>query len=365
MNMHIPLVDLKAQHDSMRKELDETLKRVIDNSSFIMGEEVKKFESSFASYCGTKHCIGASNGSTALYAVLKVLGLKEGDEVIMPVNTFIATAFSATLMGGKPVFVDVNESDLQINTKLIEKAITPKTKVIIPVHLYGGVCDMDEIKRIADKHKLIILEDCAQAHGATYKGKKVPVYGLGCFSFFPAKVLGCLGDGGAIVCDNDEMAQKFRKFVNHGRIDKYLHDSEGFNFRLDALQSAVLEAKMKYLPGWVSKRRSLARIYSKELSKLGRQMNSIDVESCYYMYIIRTSNRDDLQKYLKEKGIETGIHYPVPLHVQPALTYLGYKDGDFPVAEKAAKDILSIPLYPEMTEEQQKLIISAINSFSN
>ena len=272
MNMHIPLVDLKSQHDSMRKELDGAINRVIDNSSFIMGEEVKKFESSFANYCGAKHCVGASNGSTALYAVLKAIGLKEGDEVIMPVNTFIATAFSATLMSGKPVFVDVNESDLQINTKLIEKAITPKTKVIIPVHLYGGVCDMDEIKRIADKHKLIILEDCAQAHGATYKGKKVPIYGLGCFSFFPAKVLGCWGDGGAIVCDNDEMAQKFRKFVNHGRIDKYLHDSEGFNFRLDSLQSAVLEAKMKHLPGWVTKRRSLASIYSKKLTKLGRQM---------------------------------------------------------------------------------------------
>ncbi len=362
--MHIPLVDLKAQHDSMRKELDEALNRVINNSSFIMGEEVKKFETSFANYCGAKHCIGASNGSTALYAVLKVLGLKEGDEVIMPVNTFIATAFSATLMGGKPVFVDVNESDLLINTKLLEKAITPRTKVIIPVHLYGGVCDMDEIKRIADKHKIIILEDCAQAHGATYKGKKVPVYGLGCFSFFPAKVLGCLGDGGGIVCDDDIMAQKFRKFVNHGRIDKYLHDSEGFNFRLDALQSAVLEAKMKHLVGWVNKRRSLASIYSKEIPKFGRQINSKDVDSCYYMYIIRTTKREELQKYLKEKGIETGIHYPVPLHVQPALTYLGYKSGDFPVAEKAAKDILSIPLYPEMTKEQQHLIISTINSFS-
>lgn len=363
--MVINLVDLKAQHDSIKSELDEAIQRVISNSSFIMGEEVKTFEENFAAFCEKKHCIGASNGSTALYAVLKSLGIKGGDEVIMPANTFIATAFAVTLCSGKPVFVDVNEGDALINVDLIEKKITSKTKAIIPVHLYGAVCDMDRIIQIAKKYNLIVLEDCAQAHGARYKGKKVPVYGLGCFSFFPAKVLGAFGDAGAIVADDDALAEKFRKFVNHGRKDKYLHDIEGFNFRLDALQAAVLNVKLRHLDKWIEERKSLAKVYDEELSSHVKALSySKDVESSYYMYVIAHKKRDALQKSLKEKEIETGIHYPIPLHLQPALSYLGHKKGDFPVAEKLAEEILSIPLFPELNGEQQNIIINAIKDFA-
>ena len=362
--MHIPLVDLKAQHDYMKKELEESLKRVIDNSSFIMGEEVKNFERDFAKYCDSPYCVGASNGSTALYTVLKAMGLKQGDEVIMPVNTFVATAFSVTLLGGKPVFVDVNQDDYLINTKLIEKSITSQTKVIIPVHLYGSACNMDEISKIAKKHNLLILEDCAQAHGTKYKGNKVPVTQVGCFSFFPAKVLGCFGDAGGIVSRDEILTKTCAKIVNHGRVDKYVHDIEGFNFRLSSLQAAILSSKLKHLASWVEKRRTLAERYSLNLKGVvGLPYNSKDSESCFYMYVIRLKNRDNLQKYLKEKGIDTGIHYPVPLHLQPVFKNLGYQEGDFPIAEKQAKEILSIPMYPELTFEQQDYIIKEIKNF--
>ena len=361
----INLNNLKAQHDSIKKELDEAISRVISNSSFIMGEEVKSFEENFARYCEKSVCIGTSSGSTALFAVLKCLGIKEGDEVIMPVNTFIATAFAVTLTGAKPVFVDVNKNDALINTELIESKITERTKAIIPVHLYGNVCDMDKIKEIAEKNNLFILEDCAQAHGAEQKGKKVPICGAGCFSFFPAKILGGLGDGGAIVFEDKTLAEKCRKFVNHGRENKYLHDSEGFNFRLDGLQAAILNVKLKYLKNWISKRKEISVKYSNNLTEPTlNQVNHKSINPSYYMYVLLSERRDELKNYLKENGIETVVHYPIPLHLQPALSYLGYKEGDFPIAEELSKEILSIPLYPELTEEEVNKVIKEIKSFN-
>ncbi len=362
----IPLVDLKAQHDSIKSEMDEAINRVISNSSFIMGEEVKNFENNFAEFCGAKHCIGASNGSTALFTVLKCLGIKEGDEIIMPVNTFVATAFAVTLCGGKPVFVDVSDDDFLIDVKKIEEKITKKTKIIIPVHLYGSVCDMDPIMAIAKKHNLVVVEDCAQCHGSKYKGKTVPVCGIGCFSFFPAKIIGAIGDAGAIVTDDDVLAEKFRKFVNHGRKEKYSHDMEGFNFRIDALQCAVLGVKLRHLNEWIKKRKTLANVYDENLKGVtGKQENRSYSDSAYYMYVINTSKRDELLNFLKDNGIETGIHYPIPLHLQPAFSYLEHKKGDFPVAEKLADEILSIPLFPELKETDQKKIVDLINGFSS
>ena len=366
INMHIPLVDLKAQHDSMKSEIDSAIERVINNSSFIMGEEVKNFENKFADFCGAKHCIGASNGSTAIFATLKVLGIKPGDEVIVPVNTFAATAFAVTLCHAKPVFVDVNETDFLINIDLIEKNITPRTKAIIPVHFYGAVCDMDKIKEIADKHKIHIVEDCAQSTGSKYKGKTVPVCGIGTFSFFPAKILGSMGDAGAIVSDDDKFAETARKFVNQGRKDKYFHDIEGFNFRLSSLQAAILSEKLKHLHNWINKRKEIAEDYSKRLNNIsGKQINQVNSDSAYYMYVIIHSKRDKLKDYLKENGVETGVHYPIALHLQPAFAYLGYKKGDFPVAESISEKILSIPIFPELAEDGKNKIISLINNFKD
>ena len=362
-NMKIPLVDLKAQYYSIKEEIDRAIASVINKSQFIGGDELKNFEQNFASYCERKFGIGSSSGSTALLAVLKCLGIKQDDEVIIPVNTFIATAFAVTLCGAKPVFIDVNESDFLINSDLIEGKITEKTKAIIPVHLYGNVCDMDKIIEIAKKHNLHIIEDCAQAHGSTYKGKKVPVKDIGCFSFFPIKNLGAYGDAGCIVSNNEEFAKKLRRFVNHGRLEKYLHVEEGFNFRLDNLQAAILNVKLKYLDSWIEKKREIAKIYDSELKNFKKQVIKEDVGHSYHLYVIRCNDRDKLKKYLDESSIETGIHYPIPLHLQPAFHYLGYKNGDFPVAEKLSKNVLSIPIYAELKEGEQRKVIDIIKSY--
>ncbi len=364
--MKIPLIDLRAQHDSIKEEIDRAIVSVIEKSQFIGGDELKEFEKNFSYFCEKKYCIGASSGSTALFAALKCLGIKEGDEVILPVYTFIATAFSVTLCGAKPVFVDVNENDFLINTDLIKKNITKKTKAIIPVHLYGNVCDMNKIIEISKKHNLAIIEDCAQAHGSMYSDKKVPIAEIGCFSFFPAKNLGAMGDAGAIVCDNEKFANKCKMFINHGRKDKYLHETEGFNYRLDNIQAAILNTKLKHLDNWIKKKRELAKVYDKKLNgEVKTPFVNSDIYHSYHMYVIRTKKRDDLQRYLLENGIETGVHYPIPLHLQPAFSYLGHKEGDFSVAERLSKEVLSIPLFPELKKEDQEKITSSIKAFFN
>ena len=359
--MKIPLFDLKAQYDSIKEEINRAITNVVDKAQFIGGDELENFEKNFAVYCQKKHCIGASSGSTALLTVLKCFGVQQGDEVILPVNTFIATAFAVTLCGAKPVFVDVNEDNNLINTDLIENKITEKTKAIIPVHLYGNVCKMDDIIEIAKKYNLHVIEDCAQAHGSEYKGKKVPVTDIGCFSFFPVKNLGAFGDAGCIVCNEDEFAKKCRMFVNRGRTEKYFHTVDGFNFRLDNLQAAILDVKLKYLNSWIEKKREIAKNYDK--LNLSKQIVRGDVKHSYHLYVLRDKNRDELKKYLEENEIETGIHYPVPLHLQPVFSYLGHKEGDFPAAEKSSKEILSIPLYAELKKNEQDKIINTILDF--
>jgi dTDP-4-amino-4,6-dideoxygalactose transaminase len=363
--MKIPLVDLKAQYLSMKQEIDSAIQGIIDNTSFIMGKPVKEFEQHLAEFCGCKHAIGVSSGSSALFLALKAYGIKDGDEVITVPNSFIATAEAIVQCGARPVFVDVDDRTMLMDASKIEKAITKKTKALIPVHLYGQVCDMDAIISIAKKHNLIIIEDAAQAIDAEFSGKKIPVHETAIFSFFPAKNLGCYGDGGAVVTNNDEVARLVSKLRDHGRVSKYDSDMIGYGERIDALQAAILTAKLKHLKSWSEKRRQHAYRYN-ELFKgsgIGTPFEDKRCRHVYYMYEISVKQRDELMKYLDENGISTGIHYPIPLHLQGALSYLGYKKGDFPTAEKQANEILSIPMYPELTEEQIIFVADKIKSF--
>jgi dTDP-4-amino-4,6-dideoxygalactose transaminase len=360
----IPLNNLNKQYLSIKDEIDSKIKEIIDSGKFINGPKLKEFEKNFAKYCGKKFCVGTSNGSTALFSVLKCLGIKEGDEVIVPVNSFIATASAVKFCGAIPKFVDVNEEGLIDVGKITEK-ITNKTKAIIPVHLYGNVCDMDEILKIGKDHNLRIIEDCAQAHGSEYKGKKVPIGEIGCFSFFPAKNLGAFGDGGAVVTSNESLAEDLSMFVNHGRKEKYLHEREGFNFRLSDLQAGILNVKLKYLDEGIKKKELIAEKYMKELKtfiKIPRKNES--VRHSNHLFVVKTNKRDELKKFLEEKEIQTGVHYPIPLHMQPVFSYLNHKLSDFPMAERLSNEILSIPIYAELEERDQDKIIQEIQTFS-
>jgi len=364
--MKIPLVDLKTQYLSIKEEIDKTIQKILDDTSFIMGQPVKKFEENLAKFCECKYSIGVSSGSSALFLALKAYGIKEGDEVITVPNSFIATAEAIVQCGAKPVFVDVEEKTMLMDPKKLEEKITNKTKAIIPVHLYGQICDMDPIIEIAKIHNLIILEDAAQAIDAEYKGKKLPIHETAILSFFPAKNLGCYGDGGAVITKNKEIAEKISKLRDHGRIDKYNSDIIGYGERLDALQAAILDVKLKHLKAWTEKRRDNAYKYNKLLKNTKTIQTPIEEKHSkhvYYMYEIRTKKRDQLMEFLGKKEISTGIHYPILLHLQPVLKYLGYKKGDFPIAEKAAQEILSIPIYPELTEEQISYVTDFINEF--
>lgn len=364
--MKIPLVDLKAQYLSIKEEINTAIQQILDNTSFIMGSPVKQFEENLAKFCGCKYVVGVSSGSSALFLALKAYDIKEGDEVITVPNSFIATAEAIIQCGAKLVFVDIEEKTMLIDPKKIEEKITSKTKAIIPVHLYGQICDMDSIIKIAKKHNLIIIEDAAQAIGAEYKGKKLPISDTATLSFFPAKNLGCYGDGGAVITNDKEIAEKVSKLRDHGRINKYESDMIGYGERLDALQAAILDVKLKHLKEWTKKRRENAHKYNdllKEINNIKTPLEEKDSKHVYYLYEIRTNKRDELMGSLKEKDIAAGIHYPIPLHLQPALKFLGYKQGDFPVTEKAAKEILSLPIYPELTNEQINFIVEKIKSF--
>lgn len=365
--MNILLVDLKAQYNSIKKEINRAIFDVIKKTDFILGEEVKKFEEEFARFCNVKYAIAVGNGTDALYLTLRALGIGRGDEVITQPNTFIATAEAITLNGARPVFVDVERDTLSINPKLIEKAITKNTKAIIPVHLYGLPAPMVPIKNIAKKYSLKVIEDACQAHGAEYRGKKVGGLGdAGCFSFFPAKNLGAYGDGGMVVTNNKKLAEKVEILRNHGRFTKYEHKIEGINSRLDELQAAILRVKLKYLDKWNKLRQRNARIYNnlfKDIREVIIPKIPKGAKSVYYVYLIRVKNRDELQKKLKQKGISTGIYYPISLHLQPAYKYLGYKKGDFPETEKAAEEILALPMYPELLMTHQKKIVREIKIF--
>jgi len=362
--MQIPLVDLKAQYLSIKKEIDEAIQRVLNRCNFIMGEEVKKFEEEFASFCNAKYAIGVSSGTDALFLALKAINIRPTDEIITVPNTFIATTEAITLAGGKIKFVDINEENYNIDTNKIELAITKKTKAILPVHLYGQTADMDPIMDIAKKYNLKVIEDAAQAHGAEYKNNRTGTLGdIAIFSFYPGKNLGAYGDAGAVVTNDQDIALKIALLRNHGRIKKYDHEYEGYNCRLDTIQAAVLRVKLKYIDSWNEARINHASLYGKLLQNKNiiLPVKQKDCKHVYHIFAVRVANRDKLLNKLKNEDIEAGIHYPIPLHLQPAYRYLGYKKRDFPNTEKYVKEIISLPMFPELNKEKIKKIVDSIN----
>lgn len=366
--MNIPFVSLKKMHGEIRSELDEKFASVLDKSNYIMGDELEAFEKSFADYCGTKHAIGVGNGLDALYLILRAFGIGDGDEVIVPSNTYIATALAVSYTGATPVFVEPDIRTFNIDPALIEEKITEKTKAIIAVHLYGRTADMDCINEIAKKHGLKVVEDSAQAHGATYKGKKAGSLGdASGFSFYPGKNLGALGDGGAVTTNDDELAEKISMLRNYGSKIKYRHELMGNNSRLDEMQAAFLNVKLPHLDKWNNFRNAVVTRYLNEIKNpLITLPLPCDEEhfNIWHIFAVMTQHRDSLEKYLTDKGIGTNKHYPTAIHLQGAYKHLGFKEGDFPLAEKIAASELSLPLYYGMTDEEVGYIINAINSWS-
>ena len=364
--MRIPFVSFLPMERELNDELRSAFDRVFTRSWYIEGEEDKAFEDAFADYCGSKYCVGVGNGLDALMLSLKALGIGDGDEVIVPSNTYIATALAVTYVGAKPVFVEPDIRTFNINPALIEAAITEATKAIIPVHLYGQACDMDPIMEIARKYGLKVVEDCAQAHGATYKGKKVGTFGDAAgFSFYPGKNLGALGDAGAVVTSDKEMADKIRALGNYGSDYKYHHIYKGYNSRLDELQAAFLKAKLSHLERMNEERRRIARMYTEGItnSKVIVPYVSADCVPVWHIYGIRCAERDMLEKHLNEKGIGTNKHYPIPMHLQECYKDLNILEGELPIAEEISSTELSIPMYYGMTDEEIRFVIDTINEF--
>ncbi|GAB4497378.1 MAG: DegT/DnrJ/EryC1/StrS family aminotransferase [Anaerolineales bacterium] len=364
----ISLVDLTAQYHSIKKEIDAAVIATLESGHFILGPQVVKFEESVASYLGVNHAVGLASGTDALVIALRALNIGEDDEVIIPAYTFFATAGTVMSVGAKPVIVDVDPQSYQIDVSKIEAAITSKTKAIIPVHLYGHPAEMNPVLEIARKHDLKVIEDNAQGFGAEYLGKKTGSFGdIGCLSFFPTKNLGAYGDGGAVVTNDPALAERMRMLRTHGWKKKYYSEEVGYNSRLDALQAVILQAKFPHLDAWNQKRRELSQRYNKHLAPLGivTPMECDWAKHVYHLYIIRVEKRDELQTFLRQKGVASEVYYPLPPHLAEPCRKFGYKEGDFPNAEKAAKETLALPLYPELTLEQQDEVISAVKEFVN
>jgi len=366
--MKVPFVDLKAQYDSIKDKIGNAIAEVINNTAFVGGAFVKQFEDNFAEFCGVKNCIGVGNGTDALFISLKALGIGNGDEVITAANSFIATSEAITMAGAKVVFADINPKTYNMDVDNIESKISARTKAIIPVHLYGQPVDLDSVFQLAKKHDLRIIEDAAQAHGAIYKGRKIGSLGdIACFSFYPGKNLGAYGDAGAIVTNDETLAARVRMFANHGRMDKYNHKIEGVNSRLDGLQAAILNVKLKHLPEWSERRRSNAHYYNELLvgADVVTPTEMDDVKAVYHLYVVRINKdkRQALQDHLKSNGIATGIHYPIALPNLKAYAYLHHNENDFPNASKASYEILSLPMYPELQESQIEYIAEKIMDF--
>ncbi|MBQ8165690.1 MAG: DegT/DnrJ/EryC1/StrS family aminotransferase [Lachnospiraceae bacterium] len=361
----IAYLGLEKIHSQIRYELEYAIKKVIDNSWYIMGEELDLFEQEYADYCGTKYCLGVGNGLDALHILLKAYNIGQGDEVIVPANTFIATALAVSYVGAIPVLVDACEDTYNINPKHIENAITDKTKAIMAVHLYGRLADMVAVNEIAKKHNLIVIEDAAQAHGATRDGKKAGSYGHAAgFSFYPGKNLGALGDAGALVTDDEIVYRKVKALRNYGSEEKYHHAYKGINSRLDEMQAAILRVKLKYLDRWTEERQRIADFYLNNIKNDRIKLpTTSSKDNVWHIFPVFCSERDELQKYLTSSGIMTQIHYPIPVHLQEAYADLGYKEGDFPVAERLAKSELSLPLWVGMTDDDLSKIIDVINRF--
>lgn len=361
--MSIPLLDLKAQYLTIKPEIDAAVLNVLDSAKFILGPEMKALEAEIAAYCGVKEAVAVGNGTDALVLVLKGLGVGPGDEVITSPFTFFASAETIAQVGATPVFVDVDPVTLNMDLNKLEDKVTPRTKAIIPVHIFGQMVDMDRVMEIAARHDLKVIEDSAQAIGAEYRGKKAASVGhAGTFSFFPTKNLGAYGDAGMIVTDDEHLAAHLRMLRFHGCKTKYYHDEIGFNSRMDEMQAAILRVKFKYIDQWNEARRAKAKVYDELLANLPMTIPGVDSNGTpvYHLYVLRTEKRDQIMEALKNAGIASAIYYPVPLHLQRAFRDLGYKEGDFPVAEKACQDAVAIPCYPELTEEQQKEIANVI-----
>ena len=368
--MGVPLLDLKAQYRTIRGEIEKEIAEVFESQYFILGPKVAELESQIAKYSQAKHAVGVSSGTDALIIALMSEGIGAGDEVVTTPFTFFATAGSVHRVGAKPVFVDIEPNSFNIDPTRIEAAITDKTKAILPVHLFGQMADMDPILDIANAHKLPVIEDAAQAIGAEDKGRRAGSLGAyGCFSFFPSKNLGGAGDGGIVTTQEDEREQTLIKMRVHGGVQMYHHEFVGGNFRIDALQAAVVKVKLKYLDSWTEGRQKNAKIYDRLLTDAGVPEKGVVLppvigsRHIFNQYTLRAPDRDGLVAHLKEKGVGCSVYYPVPMHMQECFRYLGYKEGDFPESEKAAKEVISLPIYPELTQEQLEEVVSAVAEF--
>lgn len=365
--MKVPFLDLKAQLQEIRSGIEERFLKIIDNTAFVCGKEVQEFEQSFSGLHGTRYAVGLSSGTDGNHLALLCCEIGKGDEVIVPVNTFIATAEAISYTGATPVFVDVDEKTFNIDVDKIGEKITSCTKAINPVHLFGQPADLKPIKEIAEKYNLFVIEDAAQAHLAEYHNEKVGGFGdIASWSFYPGKNLGSWGEAGAITTNNEKTYIKAKKMRDHGSERKYYHDLVGYNYRMSEFQAAVLNVKIKYIVNWTEMRRANAKKYNKLLDEIEQVITPAELESVrhvYHLYVVRVKNRDKLQVFLKENGIGTGLHYPIPLHLTQAYSHLGYKKGDFPVAEKLANEILSLPMYPELAEGQIEYVCEKIKTF--
>jgi dTDP-4-amino-4,6-dideoxygalactose transaminase len=364
--MKVNFVDLKAQYQSIKPEIDSAIQDVISNTAFILGKAVADFEEQFAKYCGVKYSLGINSGTSALIMALQAVGIGKGDEVVTTPNTFIATAEAISCAGATPVFVDMEEKSYNMDPGKLEKAITKKTKAVVPVHLYGQPADMDPILDIAKKKGVVVIEDACQAHGAEYKGKRTGSLGkMGCFSFYPGKNLGAYGEGGGVTTDDEEMVRKIKALRDHGSPKKFYHEFIGNNCRLEGIQGAVLAVKLKHLDKWNDGRRKNAELYKKHLRgtevKLPQEMPY--AKHVYHVFCVQVKDREKLIEFLSKKEIFTNIHYPIPIHLQKAYSFLGYKKGDFPVVESSMDEILSLPMFAELTEEQIKYTADCIREF--
>ncbi len=362
----VPYLDLAAQMRPIRKEIDAAIARTLDNCSFCLGPDVVQFEKDFAKFCGAEHCVAFNTGTSALHIAMLLHNIGPGDEVITTPCTFVATSWAISYCGAKPVYVDVDDATFNLDPKKIEAAITPRTKAVMPVHLYGHPFDIDPILAICKKHNLPLIEDTAQAHGAKYRGKTVGTFGACAgFSFYPGKNLGAYGEGGGLVTNNAAFAARARSLREHGSTQRYYHDEVGYNYRMEGIQGAVLGIKLKHLTDWTNARRRVAHRYHELLEGTPLQLpvEASWAESAYHLYVVRHPKRDELKKHLEASKIGCALHYPLSLHMQKCYASLGYKAGDFPVAEKAARECLSLPIYPELKDEQIVRVADVVKQF--
>ena len=364
--MKVPFGDLSRHYRALRKEIDEAVHRVLERGWFILGDECRQFENEFAAYLGARHAVGVASGTDAIHLALMAAGVTSGDEVITAANTCVPTVSGISSAGAVPVLVDIDSVSFNLDPAKIEAAITPRTRAIVPVHLYGQAADLDPILELARKHDLRVVEDTAQGVGATYKGRKLGAIGdAGAFSFYPSKNLGAFGDGGAVVTNDDALAHRLRRLRNYGEERRYYHETKGVNSRLDEIQAAILRAKLPFLDGWNSRRREIAAIYDREITN---PLIAKPVELGYgahnrHLYVIRCERRDEFQRHLTNNGIATLIHYPVPIHLQEAYQDMGKGEGDYPISEECAREVLSLPIFPELADDEVRLVSRIVNEF--